>query len=88
MSQVENQSQPLTAAKMTAMMSQVRAAGSARVRLRRSRIAAAARNTAAKAVRMYLVAKKYQLICASRRCWRQAGAVVLKSTVPGFSRHR
>lgn len=27
-------------------------------------------------------------ICASQRCWRQAGAAVLNSGVPGCSRHR
>ena len=73
---------------MTPMMSQVRAAGSNRLPVRVMRISAAARKMTPRMGKMYLVATMPQFICVRSRCWRQAGALVLKSTVPGLSRQR
>lgn len=70
------------------MISQVLVCGGVPASARRPmRETARTRNTNASAARMYLVAILGH-ICESSRCWRQAGALVLNSGVPGFNRER
>jgi hypothetical protein len=80
--------QALTMPKMTPISSHVRLCACCLPPSRARRIAPAIKNAHASTARMYLAATRGHPIFASNRCWRHAGALVLKSGVPGSSRHR
>jgi hypothetical protein len=80
--------QALTRAKMMPIINQVFVCGWRIPPPRAKRMSAAARKAKESAARMYFAATESHVIFASNRCWRHAGALVLKSGVPGSSRHK
>jgi hypothetical protein len=86
--QPRENSHALTAAKMTPMISHVRVCGCAAPPPRAMRANARMRKRTESAARIYFAATATHFSSARSRCCLHAGALVLKSGVPGFRRQR